>query len=84
MANSMLFCQRTWPQSQPTINDFSCLTKEQKAAIEVCFEENQYCHKQVASRDITSKLFSPGWDTILYFTLAGIASGMIIDYKITH
>lgn len=81
----MLYSKKTWSQeqNQPNIADFSCLTKVQKEKIAICFQQNQYCHRQYDGR-LDASTMLPDWQIVGWAALASFAAGMAIEYKVTH
>lgn len=62
-------------------NEISCLTREQKEQIEVCFEENLSCHQALNSTMGPPK---PSWELIALGIAAGMVTGLVIDAQIHH
>lgn len=76
----MLFSQKILAEEQK--NDFSCLTREQKEAIAVCYKENYSCHQNLKAK--SDVLFEPQWGAFVGVLLIGVISGMSLEHKISR
>lgn len=69
----MLFSKSTFPQ-QLEINNFSCLSRDQKESIAACFEQNAECHKFIEKAvDHNERNL---WEIALLTAVLGFVGGM--------
>lgn len=74
----------TWPsvcladEWDPLKPDFSCLTRPQKNAIEVCFKENEQCHEDVQAKDTEVR---DGWENVLGAGAVALVVGFLLAYE---
>lgn len=60
-------------------NELSCLNRDQKEKIEVCFEENFACHE--ALDQMQSKPM-PSWELVALGIMGGLVTGMVLDAQL--
>ncbi len=68
------------PNLQPS-NSLSCLNREQKEQIEVCFEENLACHQALYGVQSSPR---PSWEFVALGIAAGMVTGMILNSQLHH
>lgn len=73
-----LFCQTSLGQTPKRLNDFSCLSREQKEQIAVCLKENLACHAALNEK----KSDAPEWTAFAGVVLLSIISGMAIEHQL--
>lgn len=60
--------------------NFSCLDRHVKESIEVCFEENEQCHRALELQAKEDPQIS--WKMIALYLLSGFAVGVLIDQRV--
>lgn len=55
---------------------YSCLDRQHKEAVEVCFQENDVCHQALMKDDEPEP---PSWEQYSLAGLAGIIAGAFLD-----
>jgi hypothetical protein len=70
-------------QRDPAKYDFSCLTRGQKQLIEVCFEQNDNCHKTL-EKMTPAPADPPKWENYVVVLLGGMIVGAALSTKLGH
>lgn len=56
--------------------DFRCLTREQKEKIEICFEENEVCHAELATTATSAPSQESFWVLLIMTGAIGFVGGL--------
>lgn len=81
--SSTLLSQSALAAEIKLLPDFSCLTREQKESIAICFGENDSCHESLKSVSAGAYFESP-WQSYLLAGILGLAAGMIAQNQLRH
>lgn len=78
---SLLLCSTKIWASEINLHpsDYSCLSRDQKEKINVCFDENFACHE--ALDKVQSKPM-PSWELVALGIAAGMITGMVLDAQL--
>ena len=60
--------------------DFSCLTRQEKENIAVCFQENADCHLSLSKA--TSSPVQDDWSILLTAGLVGVIGGLVMAHQV--
>ena len=73
----------TWPSTCRPDDlpkpDFSCLSRPQKNAIEICFRENKQCHSDLQKQDESAQ---DDWQYFLGAAAVGVIGGILLSYEL--
>lgn len=77
-----LYCANTWTlELSPQHDPLSCLNREEKETIEICFEENTACHAALAN---VTPAPAPEWELVALGLAVGFLGGMVLDAQLHH
>jgi hypothetical protein len=74
--NSTLFSQKTLAEEALPRPEFSCLERDQKEKIAVCFSQNETCHEALKKSQTTP--IQDVWSVLLTATLLGVLGGLVL------
>lgn len=83
MLSSMVFLSPTSAQEIPKIESYGCLSRSQKEAIAISFEENRVCHDNLSLATSPSPIRDEWSDFLSAFVLGAIAA-VVVQNNMRH
>lgn len=73
--SATLCCATAWTQEIPKPDSYACLSAKQKDAINICFDENDSCHKSLHSAAMSG---SSDWTYFFAAIGLGVIGGIVL------